>query len=815
VFSILAGCGGSPEPTGRASSTVSGAIVHIDWSMPNTFGNDFDGDGLIDLNAIAPADPSISPVVSSIPGTLVRPSAWKVVLDGCASTPAQSYQWWVNLPSGWQFFDGGSSCSYPIQVPAQGDYTVALVLGFSDGTSTGGAATISVKNYLVASMGDSVASGEGNPDVQSSSNPVWSDTRCHRSTLAGPVRAALALEESDPHSSVTFVSVACSGAGITKGLINGYDGEQPPPGSNDLLPPQIQQVGTMTCPPGTPSSPPCAPIDALLLTIGGNDADFSGAVHFCAIPHQTCSDDELPDLTFVEDYSNKVAAVYGLYPQLDAQIHAALPVKQIYFGEYQDLMHDDSGNYCGDIDLPNAVVDEFTSIPIPGFTDGDINNAEIVWAHDSMLVPLNENALAAAQTLGWKYIGGIARDFGTHGYCANDHWIVQYDESKLFQGTNKGTMHPNSAGHDAIAQHIAAALEADTTLPQTLVSAVPQPDSTDLRVFVRGLDNAFYVNRYDGAAWGGWDDLGGQFGAAPAAIAPSYDQVQVFGIDKSGRLESRTFVVENWAWNDWQSYTQASTLHDPVSNAIVSVRLVGSPTVVQRPDTGIDVFARGADGGLWHLSIQATAYWGGQLVGGYYGVWEPIGAPSVVSDPSVVANGPNRLDIVVVGLDHTVWHGWESLNVYDGGDWHWESLQGYAYGNPKLVAWGPNRLDIFAVGRDHSLNHDFYDSTGGGWGRWESLGSTMTGDPGVVSWQPGRLDIFARGPGDTLWHQWFQGGWGTWEQLGGAPFGSGITAISSGPGNLDAFGLFPDQSVATKSFRNAWLPMTGLGGVVH
>jgi hypothetical protein len=796
---------------------VSGAVVHIDWSMPNAFGNDFDNNGLIDLTAVAPADPSISPVVSSIPGTLVRPSTWKVVLDGCASTPAQSYQWWVNFPSGWQFFNAGSSCSYEIQVPAQGQYEVALVLGFSDGTSTGGAATITVKNYLVVSMGDSVASGEGNPEFQSSSNPGWSDTRCHRSTMAGHVRAALALEESDPHSSVTFLSVACSGAGITTGLINGYAGEQLPlnVAPNDLLPPQIAQVGSLACPPGTPSSSPCAPIDALLLTVGANDADFFGAVEICAMPYQTCSDDELPFPNFTEDYGEKVGALYGLYQQLDAQIHGALAVNQIYFSEYHDLTHDDSGNYCSDIDLPNAVADDFTVVPVPGFTDGDINNAEVVWAHDSFLVPMNQYALTVAQALGWKYVGGIMRDFGTHGYCANDHWVVRYDESKLFQGTNKGTMHPNSEGHDAIAQHLAAALEADTTLPQTFVSAVAQPDSADLRTFVRGVDDAFYVNHYDGAAWGGWQFLGGQFGAAPAAIAPSYDQVQVFGIDKTGQLLSRIFVVEKSQWNDWQTYTRASTLLNPINGGTRQVRLVGAPTVVQRPDTGIDVFARGDDGGLWHLSIQATVYSAGQLVGGDYRVWEPIGAPSVVSDPSVVANGPNRLDVVVVGLDHTVWHGWENLNVYTGGDWRWEPLGGYAYGNPKLVAWAQNRLDIFTVGSDHSLNHDFYDWTLGGWGRWESLGSTMTGDPGVVSWQPGRLDIFARGPGDTLWHQWFQGGWGTWELLNGVPLGSGITAISSGPGNLDAFGLFPDRSVVTKSFRNAWLGMTSLGGVVH
>jgi FG-GAP-like repeat len=63
--------------------------------------------------------------------------------------------------------------------------------------------------------------------------PVWEDKRCHRSANAGPAQAALEIERSDPHTSVTFLSYACSGASITEGLVGWYDGVEPP--SNPVL----------------------------------------------------------------------------------------------------------------------------------------------------------------------------------------------------------------------------------------------------------------------------------------------------------------------------------------------------------------------------------------------------------------------------------------------------------------------------------------------------------------------------------------------------------------------------------------------------
>lgn len=79
---------------------------------------------------------------------------------------------------------------------------------------------------LIVSLGDSYGSGEGNPDLHQIFDPrpesffqvhrptQWVDKRCHRSATAGPAEAARRLEASDPKTSVTFLSFACSGATI-------------------------------------------------------------------------------------------------------------------------------------------------------------------------------------------------------------------------------------------------------------------------------------------------------------------------------------------------------------------------------------------------------------------------------------------------------------------------------------------------------------------------------------------------------------------------------------------------------------------------
>jgi hypothetical protein len=174
---------------------------------------------------------------------------------------------------------------------------------------------VTVRDYLIVSIGDSYGSGEGNPDVPQKfakvpsayrrswvqARPRWEDARCHRSATAGPAQAALRLEATDTHSSVTFMSFACSGAnpaaraqqresvrsmhpfhpGVVDsgvGVLAPYAGAEAPsandPTPNRKLDDQITQVEHAV---GTRH------IDSLVMSGGGNDVGFANLGTLCVL----------------------------------------------------------------------------------------------------------------------------------------------------------------------------------------------------------------------------------------------------------------------------------------------------------------------------------------------------------------------------------------------------------------------------------------------------------------------------------------------------------------------------------------------------
>ncbi len=129
--------------------------------------------------------------------------------------------------------------------------------------------------------------------------------RCHRSMLSGQARAALALEQADPHTSVTLVHLSCSGATIEGGLTSTHNGPGPSSIMDPLLMPEINSSFT-----GFPDQPRLQSqlevardrimgreVDAIVASIGGNDIGFSDLITKC-ITGQPChyiADVALPD----------------------------------------------------------------------------------------------------------------------------------------------------------------------------------------------------------------------------------------------------------------------------------------------------------------------------------------------------------------------------------------------------------------------------------------------------------------------------------------------------------------------------------------
>jgi PKD repeat protein len=419
---------------------------------------------------------------------------WDTWLDGCRSTSKRSrivaYTWRVATPDDSELDSWVSTgCRAQYTFPKEGDYKVTLTVVNAYGETESKDHTVTIKNYVVASIGDSVASGEGNPDEPVSDTQggaTWKSRRCHRSMQSGHARTALALEAADPHTSVTFVSLACSGAGVMQGLINPYAGEERLADDKpDLLPPQTSELHRIMS--------QARNIDILLLQVGANDMGFGDVAEDCAYPAYFVEDRDVLSCANDDNTKRIADAISDLehtrYPRLKATMAASLPLDgtRVYIHEYHDLTHDDDGSICGEIVFPGAITDAFVKpVPDPSapflsaegvanaksavvrtllegqkLTDGQISAKEAAWAHDNVIVPLNQAVRRAAEANGWTFVPGVAEAFGPHGYCANDHWVVRYDESKRRQVNHDGSLHPNAAGHAQMQKLLYAKIAAD------------------------------------------------------------------------------------------------------------------------------------------------------------------------------------------------------------------------------------------------------------------------------------------------------------------------------------------------------------------
>jgi hypothetical protein len=300
----------------------------------------------------------------------------------------------------------------------------------------------------VFAVGDSYASGEG---AKGPGN--WINASCHQSALAAPRNAAGQLSALRP---VSFTSLACSGATTGSGLGSGAGAPSP---AQSLLGPggQLAAVGFAG-----------ERIDALSISIGGNDIGFSGIVTNCMVPFNDCSLD--PTVT------GPLAAALAsnsLPARLDA-VTAAIQgpgktvpgaVQNVFVTAYPDPTTGVFGVRCG----------FYPAIPFEGF-DG-VSVSEATFASASVVAPLNAalaawvgraNAAPGSHPV-WHFVGGTVAPFATHGYCtgggtplpfvdpffwatiANPRFIATPVDSLTSQGDVMGTAHPNDLGQQAIA----------------------------------------------------------------------------------------------------------------------------------------------------------------------------------------------------------------------------------------------------------------------------------------------------------------------------------------------------------------------------
>ncbi len=272
----------------------------------------------------------------------INPDSHKVVMEITGVEDENVTCTWLTSPRGKKTVRGTAvkkACKDPVtfEVPYPGSLKVTVEIGGTEVART----DVKVRDILVAAMGDSFGSGEGNPDVAVrfsreravdygksekssdllgyparvgpwkqigdkdfiSGNAHWNDTACRRSLYSHQLRAALQLAVEDPHRAVTYTGLACSGAEVTWGLFLRYKGNEWVPNPPDLS--QISALASAQCGPNTAPAKDypeayhiggvvkelagglvinrceqedSRKIDLLLVSIGGNDVGFARLV---------------------------------------------------------------------------------------------------------------------------------------------------------------------------------------------------------------------------------------------------------------------------------------------------------------------------------------------------------------------------------------------------------------------------------------------------------------------------------------------------------------------------------------------------------
>lgn len=149
----------APLLSARPAAASVAPMASFDWSVPERFGPDRNGDGLIDY---------VDGASDHATGYDATPTSFRVDLDACGSTPGAAISWTVvdqPDPAVPLVVRGGPGCDqYWFDAPEEGAYRIELTAA-ADGATTTVRREVVVQDWLIVALGDSYGSGEGAPDI--------------------------------------------------------------------------------------------------------------------------------------------------------------------------------------------------------------------------------------------------------------------------------------------------------------------------------------------------------------------------------------------------------------------------------------------------------------------------------------------------------------------------------------------------------------------------------------------------------------------------------------------------------------------------
>ena len=377
----------------------------------------------------------------------------------------------------------------------------------SDGASDRATADILVRDLLIAGLGDSIASGDGNPDraisltddgfcfrrflgggrseyfrpgragyrgVKACGNGPegaridtdwaqhgarWLNAACHRSLYGYQMRTALALAIENAHGAVTFIPLACTGATIEDGLLErqraretACEGRTCPA----IVPAQLAQLSNALA--LAHRRRPDRNLDLVLLTIGANDIGFSELVADVIIKSAT------------ERALFKRGGMIGAVEDAEQVLNAKLPINfarlraalkgvvggnlsHVVFVSYGHPALQEGGTLCGGgfsgFDIhPAFAVDPERLQRIGDFVAGKFMPALKAFATCA------EGFCQNPSTDRMTFVDAHQRAFADHGFCARadsdpafDRECFSADGESFHKGPVEAVAHPLVCDH--------------------------------------------------------------------------------------------------------------------------------------------------------------------------------------------------------------------------------------------------------------------------------------------------------------------------------------------------------------------------------
>src|SRR3954453_11691096 len=237
----------------------------------------------------------------------------------------------VGATCAWSFEDGEAprqstlDCAEPVNLRVRYGRAPVAAVDVSSGPETPQRVSteIMARDFFIPGLGDSIASGEGNPDraialsdegfcfrsylgtagrqyyrpsragfkggraceepetlqTWQRQSALWFNSACHRSLYSYQTRTALALAVQYPHIAVTYLPLACTGATISDGLFGPQGVRECPPAKTagpcrGTVNGQLDELRAALS--VAKKRQPDRTLDLVLLSVGANDINFSG-----------------------------------------------------------------------------------------------------------------------------------------------------------------------------------------------------------------------------------------------------------------------------------------------------------------------------------------------------------------------------------------------------------------------------------------------------------------------------------------------------------------------------------------------------------